>query len=398
MKKKLITTTKANPTTLVTSLPQAKRGRPLMLGELDTRVQTAIRRIRADGGTVNRHITLATATGIIKQRKPSLLKDHGGHLNLTRHWCESLKKRMGLTKRKATKAARALPENFNQEKQLYLSTIAKHIEDHQVLDSMVINFDQTGVNIIPSSEWTMDDQGTKQVKVAGLGDKRQVTLVLGCAMDGTLLPPQVIYQGKTEKCHPNFDFPDSWDIHHSPNHWSNSARMQRYAEKILLPYFEHTREQLQLPSDQWGLAIFDMFKAHQLPSFTKLLHDHHIQVKFVPARCTSELQPLDLAGNKEFKDALKDQFSTWYADQVLDQLDNPGESNPYHVDLRLTYIKPLHAKCLLRSWEQLKSNKACILRGWTLAGILVPTSTDSTTVSATSPVPSLKTLCSLVLN
>ena len=242
MKKKLITTTTANPTTLVTSLPQAKRGRPLMLGELDTRVQTAIRRIRADGGTVNRHITLATA--IIKQCKPSLLKDHGGHLNLTRHWCKSFMKWMGLTKRKATKAARALPENFNQEKQLYLSTIAQHIQDHQVPDSMVINFDQTEVNIIPSSERSY----------SGPWDVPWMEL---CCH----------HKGKTEMCHPNFDFPDSWDIHHSPNHWSNSATMERYAEKILL----HTIEQLQLPSAQWRLAIFDMFKAHQ-PLSTALLH------------------------------------------------------------------------------------------------------------------------------
>ena len=178
---------------------------------------------------------------------------------------------------------------------------------------------------------------------------------------------------------------------HSPNHWFNSATMEWYAEKILLPYFEHTREQLQLPSDQWGLAVFDMFKAHQLPSFTKFLHDYHIQVKFVPARCTSELQSLDLVGNKEFKDALKDQFSTWYADQVLDQLDNPGDSNPYHVDLHLTY--PQASQCQMDPLflGAVKSNKACILIGWTLAGILVPTSTDST-AAATNPVPSLKTL------
>ena len=204
-----------------------------MLGELDTRVQTAICHIRADGGTVNRHFTLSTATAIIKQRKPSLLKDHGGHLNLTRHWCENLMKWIGLTKGKATKASRALPENFiqfNQEKQLYLSTIAQLMEDHQIPDSMIIKFDQTGVNIIPSSEWTMDDQGTKQVKVAGLGDKRKVTLALGCAMNGTILPPQVIYRGKTEKCHPNFHFSDSWDIHTHPTNgltrpkWSGMQR------------------------------------------------------------------------------------------------------------------------------------------------------------------------------
>ena len=392
MKQKFLKAVKENPTKPVTSLPNAKRGRPLMLGELDKRVQTAIQRIREDGGTINRHITLATATAIVRQHQPSLLKEHGGPLELNRHWCESLMKRMGLTKRKATKASRALPENFPQQKHDYLTAIADQVKEHDIPNSMVVNFDQTGINIIPSSDWTMDNQGTKQVKVTGLGDKRQVTLVLACAMDGELLPPQVIYQGKTDKSHPSFDFPANWDIHHSPNHWSNSSTMERYAEKILLPHFERARERLQLPPNQWGLAIFDMFKAHQMPSFTKMLHDSYIKVKFVPARCTSELQPLDLAGNKEFKDALRNQFSSWYADQVLDQLESPSDSNPYHVDLRLTYIKPLHARWMLRAWEELHSKPNCILRGWSMAGIIKACSEDVSD-NVKDSVPSLRSLC-----
>ena len=94
----------------------------------------------------------------------------------------------------------------------------------------------------------------------------------------------------------------------------------------------HTLKEQEI-ANQWGLAIFDMFKAHQMPSFTKMLHDNYIKVKFVPACCTSELQPLDLAGNKEFKDALRNQFSAWYADQVLGQVESPSDSNPYHVYL-----------------------------------------------------------------
>ena len=269
MKKKLITTTTANPTTLVTSLPQAKRGRPLMLGELATRVQThcPICRIRADGGTVNRHITLATATAIIKQCKPSLLKDHGGHLNLTRHWCESFMKRMGLTKRKATKAARALPENFNQEKQLYLSTIAKHIEDYQVPDSMVINFDQTEVNIIPSSERAMDDQGTKQVKCSWTG--RQASSYSGpwmCHGWKSAAPTRERQRSVTQTS--TFQTPGTSTTHPTIGptrpQWSG---MQRKSSCIPENTF------LQLSGDSRSLICSKLINHCQLPSFTKLLHD-----------------------------------------------------------------------------------------------------------------------------
>ena len=144
--------------------------------------------------------------------------------------------------------------------------------------------------------------------------------------------------------------------------------MIRYPENVLIPYFERARDRLDLPSDHWGLAIFDL----QHESFTKLLHQNHIYTKFVPASCTSELQPLDLSGNKQFKDGLKNRFSSWYADRVTSQLNEKQEStdtNPYHVDLRLTYLKPIHAHWILQSWEELRSKHDHITRGWSLAGI-----------------------------
>ena len=234
------------------------------------------------------------------------------------------------------------PDDFDKQKSDYLDTISTIVEDNDIPDSMIVNFDQTEVNIVPSSEWTMELKGEKHVCVAGLGEKRQIALVLVCTLSGELLPPQLIYQRKTEKFHPAFSFPDSWDIHLSPNHWSNTDTMIRYAEKVLIPYFERARDRLDLPSDHPGLAIFDLFCAHQHESFTKLLYQNHIYTKFVPASCTSELQPLDLSGNKQFKDGLKNRFSSWYADRVTSQLNEKKEStdtNPYHVDLRLTYLK-----------------------------------------------------------
>ena len=40
-------------------------------------------------------------------------------------------------------------------------------------------------------------------------------------MNGEFLPPQLIYQGKTTRCLPHYDFPPAY----SPNHWSNEETM-----------------------------------------------------------------------------------------------------------------------------------------------------------------------------
>lgn len=35
---------------------------------------------------------------------------------------------------------------------------------------LILNWDQTGINIVPSSAWTMEKSGAKRVEVVGVGD------------------------------------------------------------------------------------------------------------------------------------------------------------------------------------------------------------------------------------
>ena len=62
---------------------------------------------------------------------------------------------------------------------------------------------------MPVSNWTMAKEGSKRVEIVGKGDKRQITAVFGCTMQGEFLPPQIIYAGKTPKCLPSAPFPSS---------------------------------------------------------------------------------------------------------------------------------------------------------------------------------------------
>jgi hypothetical protein len=43
----------------------------------------------------------------------------------------------------------------------------------------------------------MDLKGAKQIKMVALGNKRQITALLSVSKSGHLLPPQLIYAGKT---------------------------------------------------------------------------------------------------------------------------------------------------------------------------------------------------------
>ena len=75
----------------------------------------------------------------------------------------------------------------------------------------------------------MAEEGSKQVAVVGKDDERQITALFAATASGRLLPPQLIYQGKTTGCHPKVTFPDKWHVTHSDSHWSIERTMIEYS-------------------------------------------------------------------------------------------------------------------------------------------------------------------------
>ena len=212
---------------------------------------------------------MAAANGIIKHYDQSLLKDHGGLLNISKSWAASLISRMHKVKRKGTRAARKVPTDFEDVKSAFLTRVKNTIEEAgNPPPQLIMNFDQTGCKFVPCSEWTLAVQGSKQVEIKGLDDKREMTVLLSITMSGKLLPPQLIYAGKTHRCHPNgVQFPSEWNIMNTVNHWSNEATMLEYADQVLIPYVEETKAALLLPQEMCAVAFFDVFAAHRCASF-----------------------------------------------------------------------------------------------------------------------------------
>ena len=85
-------------------------------------------------------------------------------------------------------------------------------------DSFIFNWDQTALRLVPSSDWTMELSGSRRVSIAGTEDKKEITALITVSATGVVLPPQLLYEGKTERCHLHFPFPAEWDVWHTPNH------------------------------------------------------------------------------------------------------------------------------------------------------------------------------------
>ena len=85
------------------------------------------------------------------------------------------------------------------------------------------------------NEWTMAQyKSSKQVEVAGVDDKRQIAATFAASLSGLFLPVQLVYPGKTSKCHPSINFPKEWHITNSVYYWCNEKTMKSYIQLIIV--------------------------------------------------------------------------------------------------------------------------------------------------------------------
>ena len=211
--------------------------------------------------------------------------------------------------------------------------------------------------------------GAKVVPIARCNDKRQVTAVLAATLTGDVLPPQIIYEGKTERCHPKGSVPDGWDIWHNSNHWSNEDTMVRYVEKVIVPLLDEKRAEMNLEKTHPALALFDWFRGHVTPEFYSLLEKHNIILVLVPANCTDKLQPMDVSVNKPVMDHNKQSFHSWYAEEVQSQLQWSVPVHEVKVDVRASIIKAKSMNWFISAWESIKKCPDIVINGFKKAGI-----------------------------
>ena len=102
---------------------------------------------------------------------------------------------------------------------------------------------------------------------------------------------------------------------------------------------------------------------------------------------TKYYQPLDLTVNGHAKRFLKNKFSTWYGNQISNQLDEGVNIDAVGVKLRLTTLKPLHAQWVVDFYNKMTTvkGKHVIESGWRAAGITNAIRLASKNLPATDP-------------
>ena len=200
-------------------LPKRSRGaKPLLPSEIDAKVISMIKSMRASGHSITYDITISIAKSLVKAHNRTLLKEHGGSINLHQTWAQSIHRRLGFVKRKATTSKQPVSPGFIYEVGFtFFSAIQRNINAYLIPPVLVINIDQAPLRFYLTPTHILTKKGEASVPITNSSDYRQITGAFGISMAGEFLPIQLIYQGKTNKCHPNYNFPNDFHITHTPN-------------------------------------------------------------------------------------------------------------------------------------------------------------------------------------
>ena len=229
--------------------------------------------------------------------------------------------------------------------------------------------DQTGVRLVPAATHSYESSGSGAVCVIGKEDKRQITACIASAMDGSMLPLQLIFEGKTTNClppHTPASLAAQVHLTFSHNHWSSLATMKQFVEEVIMPYATRSINTHNLRADANIILVLDVWSVHKSAEFRTYMKEQHsrIHLVYVPANCTSKLQVADVALQKPFKSGINAEFDIWAADQIKSQLDNHAIVGFTSKSFGMGVIKPNVLQWCVTSWSKLQQRKSDVLYGW----------------------------------
>ena len=137
----------------------------------------------------------------------------------------------------------------------------------------------------------------------------------------------------------------------------------------MFPYVEKKKKELNLPLDQKAVLIFDVFKRHVTEKVTSIIEENNCVIIYAPSNLTDQFQPLDLNVNGQTKQFLKKKFKCCYAQQISHQLEDGTNVYDLQVPLKLSIIKPIHAKSHLGLYEHLRNSSEATIKGFEMTGI-----------------------------
>jgi hypothetical protein len=292
--------------------------------------------LREGGATVNLITARAIIIATILYMKPDILEQKFKD-GSTFHASDSFVQKflhglLSWSLQKATQAAQKLPKDWEDQCERSFFRKAYAIKEEDIPAELYVNSDQMQLVYAPGNRMTWALTGSKQVAVVGMDEKRAFTLLVSVAADGTILPFQAIFQGKTKLSLPAASLPNydnamkarfKFDFSGTKTYWSNQKTMRAFVDNTLAPYFTSRKVELGLPIEQKSLWQIDVWSVHRSEEFRDWMHVNHLNVviDFMPGGCTGVHQPCDVGIQRPLKLSTRKSYHEDIVNDFLKELD-----------------------------------------------------------------------------
>jgi len=112
-----------------------------------------------------------------------------------------------------------------------------------------------------------------------------------------------------------------------------------------------------------ALIIFDQHWSHLDPVTVECLNRLNCDHQLIPAKSTDNFSVLDVAINKPFKGHIKDSFSKWCTNQIMEQIRRKIPPCQIKLDIRTSEIKPYVCEWIDGAFKHLNSIENLVQNG-----------------------------------
>ena len=128
-----------------------------------------------------------------------LLVENGGHLSFSDSWARNIRNEMEQNGKKMKRCLATTckipvaPALLEEEKFTFQWNILTLVRKHKIPEELILNYDQTPLSYMCTSNTALEVCGSKSVPTVGKGKQKQITGTFTVSADGDFLPMQLIY-------------------------------------------------------------------------------------------------------------------------------------------------------------------------------------------------------------
>ena len=195
-----------------------------------------------------------------------------------------------------------------------MAQLSSKMEEYEIQPENTYNMDEKGflIGILQKTKrvWSK----STDIRGAGQdGNREWITIVATICMDGSYLPPTVIYQSDSGNLQDawleDFSSEDAF-FTTSPNGWTSNSLGMSWLTEV---FDRHTKSKARQGRD-WRLLLLDGHGSHMTMEFLEWCSLHKILVAIYPPHSTHRLQPLDVSMFNPLAHYYSEELNKWIHD------------------------------------------------------------------------------------